>query len=232
MSNAKVHFIGGEKGGVGKSLLARTLCQYFLDRELPFRGFDTDKSHGALIRFYGNNTTPIVLDHFEALDSVVESALQAQQRAVVDLAAQTHPFLMRWLEESNAIELANEVGVTLTYWHVMDTGRDSVDLLHTLLNQLGSRLKIVVVLNELRGGEFDILKESGQLSRAESLGASVLNIRKVSDATIQKIDQLNTSFWAASQRIDNWNTGLALFERHRVKLWLDKIYEQLDNLNP
>jgi hypothetical protein len=231
MSNAKVHFIGGEKGGVGKSLLARILCQYFHDRGIPFRGFDTDKSHGALIRFYGNDTSSISLDQFETLDSVVESALHSQQRAVVDLAAQTHPYLMRWLEESSAIDLANEIGVTLTYWHVMDSGRDSVELLRTLLDQFGGHLKIVVVLNELRGGEFDILRKSGQLVRAESMGASVINIRKVSDATMQKIDQLNTSFWAASQRVDNWNTGLALFERQRVKVWLDKTYGQLDSLN-
>ena len=49
---AKIHFIGGEKGGVGKSLLARVLAQYFIDHELSFIGFDTDRSHGALMRFY------------------------------------------------------------------------------------------------------------------------------------------------------------------------------------
>ena len=50
---ADIHFIGGEKGGVGKSMMARILAQYFIDHELPFIGFDADKSHGALLRFYG-----------------------------------------------------------------------------------------------------------------------------------------------------------------------------------
>ena len=230
MSTAKVHFIGGEKGGVGKSLFSRVLCQYFIDRGIPFRGFDTDLSHGALVRFYGDNVVPIDVSRYEGLDSVVETALQEQQSAVVDLAAQTHTFLTRWLDDSSGIDLANEIGVVLTYWHVMDSGRDSVDLLQKLLDQLGGRMKVVVVLNEVRGGEFDILKASGQLNRAESMGASTINVRKVSDATMQKIDQLNTSFWAASQRADNAGTGLALFERQRVKLWLDKIYGQLDHL--
>ena len=39
---SKLHFIGGEKGGVGKSLVARVLAQYLIDRELPFLGFDTE----------------------------------------------------------------------------------------------------------------------------------------------------------------------------------------------
>jgi cellulose biosynthesis protein BcsQ len=42
-----IHFIGGEKGGVGKSMVSRLLAQYFIDRNLPFVGFDTDRSHGA-----------------------------------------------------------------------------------------------------------------------------------------------------------------------------------------
>ena len=28
---SQIHFIGGEKGGIGKSLLARVLAQHFID---------------------------------------------------------------------------------------------------------------------------------------------------------------------------------------------------------
>ena len=31
-----IHFVGGEKGGVGKSVVAHLLAQLFIDRELPF----------------------------------------------------------------------------------------------------------------------------------------------------------------------------------------------------
>ena len=33
---SKVHFVGGEKGGVGKSVIARLLCQYCIDKKLAF----------------------------------------------------------------------------------------------------------------------------------------------------------------------------------------------------
>jgi len=54
----RLHFIGGEKGGVGKSVVARILAQYFIDRQIPFIGFDTDKSHGSLVRFYSDFVHP------------------------------------------------------------------------------------------------------------------------------------------------------------------------------
>jgi len=31
-----IHLIDGEKGGVGKSLVARTMIQYCLDNNMPF----------------------------------------------------------------------------------------------------------------------------------------------------------------------------------------------------
>jgi CO dehydrogenase nickel-insertion accessory protein CooC1 len=46
-----IHLIGGEKGGVGKSLLARLMAQYLIDQSMPFIGFDSDRTHGALLRF-------------------------------------------------------------------------------------------------------------------------------------------------------------------------------------
>ena len=44
-----IHFVGGEKGGVGKSLTARLLAQYFIDRNMPIVGFDTDRSHAERV---------------------------------------------------------------------------------------------------------------------------------------------------------------------------------------
>jgi len=81
MSN--IHFIGGEKGGVGKSLVARVLAQYFIDTNVPFLGFDTDRSHGALLRFYGDYAAPAVLDRHDSLDPVMEAALEDPRRRIL-----------------------------------------------------------------------------------------------------------------------------------------------------
>ncbi|MGA9165370.1 MAG: hypothetical protein WBZ31_13015, partial [Thiobacillus sp.] len=72
---AHIHFIGGEKGGVGKSLVARLLAQYLIDHEQPFLGFDTDRSHGALMRFYAGYASPVVVDQYESLDAIIEAAV-------------------------------------------------------------------------------------------------------------------------------------------------------------
>ncbi len=147
-----IHLIGGEKGGVGKSVVARVLAQYMIGNKIPFIGFDTDRSHGSLLRFYADYVSPTVIDDYQSLDAIMETAAEhPQHQILVDLAAQTHHPLAKWLDESGVLELAEELGITLTYWNVMDSGKDCVILLDKLLDQYGSRLNYILVQNQLRG---------------------------------------------------------------------------------
>ncbi len=227
---ANIHFIGGEKGGVGKSLVARILAQYLIDHERPFLGFDTDKSHGALMRFYAGYASPVVVDRYESLDVIVEAAAAEPHRNIlVDMAAQTQDALTQWMDDSSLIELSSEMGLGLTYWHVMDSGRDSVDLLKKLLDRFGSRLNYVLVQNHIRGDNFDILETSGQKRRALELHARIINIKRLHEASMIKIDSHSSSFWSATQSTDEH--ALGILERQRVKMWLKNAYSEIDTLH-
>jgi hypothetical protein len=226
---ANIHFVGGEKGGVGKSLVARVLAQYLIDKQLPFLGFDTDRSHGALMRFYADFASPVVVDRYEALDAIIEAAVaHPDRRILIDLAAQTHEPLSKWMDESGVVELAGEAGLAIYYWHVMDAGKDSVDLLARLLDRFGDRLHYVLVLNQLRGDDFSILKQSGQEARALALGAKSISIKRLNEGAIQKIDASSSSFWAAKNSAEKESAGLGLMDRQRVKMWLRAAYQEID----
>ena len=112
----KIHLIGGEKGGVGKSMVSRLLAQHFIDSQQPFVGYDTDRSHGALMRFYADFASPALADRYEALDQIIESAVdQPGRRVLVDLAAQTHEPLVRWMDESGVLDMADLSGLRDVY---------------------------------------------------------------------------------------------------------------------
>ncbi|MEQ1593014.1 MAG: hypothetical protein ABL892_11580 [Thiobacillaceae bacterium] len=227
---AHIHFIGGEKGGVGKSLVARILAQYLIDHERPFLGFDTDKSHGALMRFYAGYASPVVVDRYESLDAIVEAAVADPGRSIlVDMAAQTQEALTQWMDDSDLLALSSEMGLALTYWHVMDSGRDSVDLLKKLLDRFGSRLNYVLVQNHIRGDNFDLLDASGEKKRALELHARIINIKRLHETSMIKIDGHSSSFWSATQRTDEH--ALGILERQRVKLWLKHAYSEIDILH-
>lgn len=230
---AKIHLIGGEKGGVGKSMVARLVAQYLIDHSIPFLGFDSDRSHGALLRFYAGYASPVLVDRYDSLDAIVEAATeQPERRILVDLAAQTQQSLTNWMDESQLLGLAPELGLHIRYWHVMDNGRDSVDLLRQLLDRYEQRLSYVIVQNQLRGDDFPILRQSGQLERAQGWGAQVISIKRLQDATVTKIDANSSSFWAAAQSDDKSGTKLGLLERQRLRSWLKNAYDEIARVDP
>ena len=230
---AQIHLIGGEKGGVGKSLVARLVAQYFIDHSIPFLGFDSDRSHGALLRFYAGYASPVVVDQYDSLDAIVEAATeQPERRILVDLAAQTQQSVTNWMDESQLLDLAPELGLHIRYWHVMDTGKDSVDLLHRLLDRYEQRLNYVIVQNQLRGEEFGILRQSGQLERARGWGAEVITVKRLQEATVTKIDANSSSFWAASQSDEKSGARLGLLERQRLRNWLKSAYSEIARVKP
>ena len=226
-----IHFVGGEKGGVGKSVLARLLAQYMIDHELPFIGFDTDKSHGSLLRFYSDYAAATIIDDYESLDAIIETAnAQPEQRILVDLAAQTHQPLARWLDESGVLDLAEELGITLCYWNVMDSGKDCVDLLDKLLSQFGTQLNYVLVQNQLRDEQFNILEHSGVKDRALAFDAKVMTLKRLHAPVMTKVDSNSYSFWAAKNKDTESSYPLGLLERQRMKVWLNHAYSEISNI--
>lgn len=224
---ADIHFIGGEKGGVGKSVLTRIIAQYCIDRGIPFLGYDTDRSHGSFSRFYRDYASPVVIDSFASIDGIVETLCADPSRhALVDLAAQTLRPLQAWIEASGMTELLAEQQHRAVFWHVMDGTKDSLLTLDSLLSAFGSTVSYVIVLNHGRCGSFEAVEASPQFASAIARGATVIHLQRLHEATMRKIDQSDASFWSATHRGDG--NALGLLERQRVKVWLRRIYQDLE----
>lgn len=230
---SSLNFIGGEKGGVGKSVVARVLAQYFIDQDKAFIGFDTDRSHTSFTRFYADYASPVLVDSFEGLDrmvSVFESAPEGElPRVVVDLAAQTAAPLARWIKDSDLLALLADMGITVNFWHVADAGKDSVDLLGRLVETYGAGPNYVIVKNQGRGTDFSQLDGSAAMTKALGLGAQVISLGQLHEGSMRKIDRQNASFWGAIHNRSDAD-ALGMLERQRVKTWLKRSYETLDSL--
>jgi hypothetical protein len=231
---ASLNFIGGEKGGVGKSVTARVLAQYFIDRGQPFMGFDTDRSHTSFTRFYADYASPVVVDTYEGLDLIAGEfetppVVGPQHSVIVDLAAQTAAPLARWMRDSDVLSLLGGMGVTVNFWHVADAGKDSVDLLDRLVNTYGPGPNYIVVKNEGRGYDFSQLDNSAALKKAMSMGGRMISLGQLHETSMRKIDRRNASFWSAIHTTDGPDP-LGMLERQRVKTWLRNTYATLDTL--
>jgi len=211
--------------------MARILAQYFIDHGQPFLGFDGDRTHGALLRFYTTYASPLQVDDYQSLDRLVDLALsEPARKLLVDLAAQTQLPLARWITDSRLLELAPDLKLNLVYWHVMDNGFDSVELLRGFLDQFGQKIGLVLVLNQVRGERFDLLENSGQRVRALEMGARIMALQRLADVTMQKIDANSRSFWAAMNNGAGPDATLGLLEQQRLWVWMKRAYEEIERI--
>lgn len=228
---ARIHLVGGEKGGVGKSVMARILAQYCIDRNLPFKAFDGDLSHGALMRYYAEYSEAVDLRDFESIDRIVEDTVESDMDIIVDLPAQASFGLDKWIEEAGIVDFSTDLGIILTLWHVMDDGTDSVRLLDRTIETYGEGPDYIMVRNYGRGGDFALFDESEAKQKAESLGAKTMDLPGLHPGAMRKIDRVGASLWAAVNNKDEAvGPTLGLLERQRVKVWLGKAYGELDRV--
>jgi hypothetical protein len=225
-----IHFIGGEKGGVGKSVVARLLAQRFVDRSLPFAALDADRSSGALLRYYGDYTQPIDLRDLESADQIMDRALGADRRVLVDLPAQSARELWSWLSGANVLEFAREMGVRLSLWQVSDGGFASLSAVEQGVTLFGDRVQHFLVRNHGRGRDFSQLDASAGFRRLTELSANVFELPELEPNAMYAIDRFGSSFWAAIHRTEG-EEALKPLDRQRVRLWLERCYAGLDTFD-
>lgn len=231
MQQPQIHFIGGEKGGVGKSVVSRLLAQYWIDLEKKWQGYDTDRSHGALLRYYADFSSPIEISRVEQLDRIVETALEEEAHVLVDLAAQTEAQLHQWVEDGDVLEMAQEIGLGLYFWYVLDEGKDSVNLLENFLARNGNKTHTIVVLNQGRGDDFSLYHASPVAEQVAARQIPVVELKALHSPTMRKIDQFDKSFWAAVNNKDpEQGACLGIMERQRIKTWLKKAYSEFERV--
>jgi hypothetical protein len=225
-----IHLVGGEKGGVGKSVVARVLAQYFIDRGITFAALDADGSHGALLRHYREYTRPIDLGRCESTDEILTLASDAPRRVLVDLPAQSERALATWISEAGVLDLAREAGVKMVFWHVMDDGKDALITLQRLLGRYEAAVHYCIVKNLGRGKDFSLFDRSAERTIAQTLGATILELPELHAAAMQKIDRCDASFWAAASNPAFGGDAFTRMDRQRIKVWLQACYDQLARL--
>ena len=227
---SKVHFVGGDKGGVGKSVVARVLCAWCLERGVPFRAFDADGSHGALLRHYAAFAQPVDLIEYEQADELLTAAeAMPEGRVIVDLPARGDGAIATWLAEGDIARLAAEMGITLFFWHVMDDGKDAIAALSRSLERHPPPARHIVVENLGRGFRFALFDQSSARAAADQAQVPIIQFPELHPPVMRKLDRSDAPFTAPTgDGVD----PLTPAERKRVEVWLAACFAQLARLGP
>ena len=221
----RMHLVGGEKGGVGKSMVAKLLAQFFVDRAIGWAGFDTDRVPGTFARCYGDFVQHVDIGRAAQIDLAVEALESGTEEVVVDLASQSGIDLWRWIDTGQVIEFMDQLRHAVWFWHVIDGSHDSVLLTDGLLDRLAGRARVVCVRNHGRGRHFGLFDEAKLQRRIEREGGVVLDLPELHPDSMYKMDAYDKSFWAAAHNDDpGQGPCLTLMERQRAKVFVRGVH--------
>lgn len=158
MQGATVHISLQGKGGVGKSLVAAILAQYFAARKREVRCFDTDPVNATLAGYKALKVEHVDVMrnraiHEKQFDALIETVCTADGVFVVDTGATTFVPLWNYILENEILTFLERHGRRVFVHSVVTGGQTLTDTLggFAQVAQTTSERNIVVWLNEYFG---------------------------------------------------------------------------------
>jgi hypothetical protein len=150
--------VGADKGGVGKTTVARLLLDYFARKNVLTRAFDTENPRGSLQRFYPSITEIIDLTQVAHQMKVLDTMETANVPVtVVDLKAGNLSYSLDLFERIGVLEAARNGVFNLGLAHVIGSSIASLDEIGEIAKYLNGIQYILArnTINETNFFEWD-----------------------------------------------------------------------------
>jgi hypothetical protein len=219
----------GEKGGVGKTTVARLLADFLNSRKVSFRAFDAEGSMGQLLRFHKNETAPVDVGDAASIAPVLDYVMDGAGRriALVDLGARSGEDLKNWLYRGGALEEAEASHLGITVVYVLGGAVDSVGHLKECFQALGRDVSYVVVKNFGVAAKFDIYDQSNIRKDLLAIGAKEISLPALDGSVYQSVDRSSLPFSSFAESKD---TNYGFTERRYCRTWLRECFVALEEV--
>jgi len=219
----------GEKGGVGKTTVARVIADYLSSRDAAFRAFDAEGATGQLLRFHPEATDAVAVESAAAIAPVLDYLMDgtARRLALVDLGARSGEDVKSWLYRGGALEEAEAARLGITVVYVLGGAVDSVGHLKECFAALGRDVSYVIAKNFGVSGKFDVYDQSKVRKELLAAGAREIEIPALDGSVYQSVDRASISFTAFA---DGRNGNFGFTERRYCRTWLRECFAALDTV--
>jgi hypothetical protein len=152
-----IHFIGGNRGNIGKSFFSSLICHFYSSNSRAFTLFDTDSHKQDVASIYGGVTdvtfdacNEIMVNHSSdaiKVDRIYEEVLK--QDVIVNMPSNSHQELLFWLTQNglNQAEFLAGENIQIYIWYLSNGDVNSLNLFKTLVDNYPA-FQITLVQNK------------------------------------------------------------------------------------
>jgi hypothetical protein len=233
MAKPTVILIGADKGGVGKTTVARTLLDYFANHQVRARAFDTEVPRGTLKRFYPDVTDVVdinrVPDQMCIFDTVNSTDATV---SLIDIRAGLLSPTLHALRNIGFIEAAKKGHITLVLFHILGPSIASLDEIAETAAYLGDA-KYFMVKNFINNTHFFEWDDATYASYFKKISHAVeIAIQKLPEMAAEQVDLASVPFatFIANKKQSGDPASYSFVLRGYVRHWLDMVWAEYDRV--
>ena len=228
-----VILVGADKGGVGKTTVARAVADYLGGKNVAMRAFDTEVPRGTLMRFHGDITEMVDIastaDQMRILDTLNTAQVAV---SLIDTRAGALAQTLRVLRDIGFLEAVRDGQFNFILLHVLGASISSLEEIAETAPFAANAHYFLVknYVNETTFFEWD--PETYMSYFAKSRSADEISIPKLSEMAYEQVDIAGSPFSAfvANKTADGRPGAHSFVLRGYVRTWQRKIGEEFDRI--
>jgi hypothetical protein len=233
MAKPAVIIVGADKGGVGKTTVARTLLDYFTAHQIPTRAFDTEAPKGTLKRFHPDLTDVVDMTHVPDQMKVFDTLNSADASVtLIDVRAGLMSPTLRALRDIGFIEAAKKGQITFALFHILGPSIASLDEIGETAAFLGDAKYFMVknYVNNHHFFEWDEATHALYFSKVKD--AVEIKVPKLNEMASEQVELASVPFltFIANKKAGGDPAAYSFVLRGYVRHWLGNVWAEYDRI--
>ena len=228
-----VVLIGADKGGVGKTTVARAMLDYLLARNVLTRAFDTEFPRGAMQRFHPRETAVVDLtstaDQMKIVDTLETAELKV---SVIDLRAGGFTTALQALKNMGFLDAVAADEFNFLVFHVLGPSLSSLDEIEQIAPFVPNAHYYLVKnhVNDTTFFEWDPQVHRKYFEKVNTAGE--ITIPKLDEMAYEQVELAGAPFssYVANLDADGEPASHSFVLRGYVRTWTNKIAGEFDRV--
>jgi hypothetical protein len=233
MAKPALILVGADKGGVGKTTVARTLLDYFTAHHVPTRAFDTEAPKGTLKRFHRDVSEVVdataVADQMRIIDTLSTTDATV---TVVDVRAGLMSPTLHALRDIGFLDAVKKGQITFVVFHILGSSIASLNEIEET-SPFTTDAEYFLVKNFINNTSFFEWDQSTYNSYFHRIkDATELTIPKLNEMAYEQVEVASVPFlkFVANKGTHDEAANYSFVLRGYVRHWLASVWSEFDRI--
>jgi hypothetical protein len=233
MAKPTVVVVGADKGGVGKTTVARTLLDYFTAHHVPTRAFDTESPKGTLKRFHPDISEIVdatsVSDQMRIFDTLSTTDANV---TVLDVRAGLLSPTLRSLRDIGFLDAVKKGQLNFMVFHILGSSIASLNEIEETSTFITDG-KYFLVKNFINNTSFFEWDQPTYASYFRKFKDAVeVTIPKLNEMAFEQVELASVPFltFVANKGMKGEAANYSFVLRGYVRHWLGNVWAEYDRV--